>query len=248
MVGRELAQATLGMIGGQYRDITGETADLAALHRLKTGALFAAAVGSRLWVAEVPEPEQPAWRAFGEELGLLFQAIDDLLDGDGYAAVTGSTRLGGSRTRRPGARTSGSGSIPADTSVLAEIVAASPRARPRCARRHTCWLHSERWPSRSRSAAARALRGASGDLVLKPLDSAMSPDELEWQGVVLHDRPWIGVSVLRSCDAPPTARRSSTAGAHGSTSRAGTRSGGGPTWSQSANGSTPRSTACLGRR
>ena len=37
MVGRELAQATLGMIGGQYRDITGDTADLAALHRLKTG-------------------------------------------------------------------------------------------------------------------------------------------------------------------------------------------------------------------
>src|SRR6187455_1655156 len=45
MVGRELAQATLGMIGGQYRDVNGETADLAALHRLKTGALFSAAVG-----------------------------------------------------------------------------------------------------------------------------------------------------------------------------------------------------------
>src|SRR6186713_1035243 len=89
MVGRELAQATLGMIGGQHLDVTGDTADLAALHRLKTGALFSASVGVALWVAEVPEGEQPAWRAFGEELGLLFQAVDDLLDGDGYAAVHG---------------------------------------------------------------------------------------------------------------------------------------------------------------
>ena len=38
-VARELAQATLGMIGGQYLDITRSAAtDLAALHRLKTGA------------------------------------------------------------------------------------------------------------------------------------------------------------------------------------------------------------------
>src|SRR5437870_4748722 len=45
-VGRELAQATLGMIGGQYLDITGSAPDEATLHRLKTGCLFAAAVGS----------------------------------------------------------------------------------------------------------------------------------------------------------------------------------------------------------
>ena len=57
MVGRELAEATLAMIGGQYRDVTGDTADLAALHRLKTGALFSAAVGVALWVAEVPEAD-----------------------------------------------------------------------------------------------------------------------------------------------------------------------------------------------
>ena len=45
----ELADATLGMIGGQYRDITGDDADLEELHRLKTGRLFVAAVrmGSR---------------------------------------------------------------------------------------------------------------------------------------------------------------------------------------------------------
>ena len=86
---RELAEATLGMIGGQYLDITGADADLAELHRLKTGRLFAASVGLGLWAAEVPATEQPPWRAFGEELGLLFQAVDDVLDGDGYVALLG---------------------------------------------------------------------------------------------------------------------------------------------------------------
>jgi geranylgeranyl diphosphate synthase type II len=123
MVGRELAQATLGMIGGQHRDVTGDTADLAALHRLKTGALFAASVGVALWVAEVPEGEQPAWRAFGDELGLLFQIVDDLLDGDGYVDVFGieeARRLADDAAIRAQARLD---AIPADTSVLAEIVA-----------------------------------------------------------------------------------------------------------------------------
>ena len=86
-IGRELAQATLGMIGGQYLDITGSAPDEATLHRLKTGCLFAAAVGTALWVAGVPEREQAPWRAFGDELGLLFQIVDDILDGDGYVAV-----------------------------------------------------------------------------------------------------------------------------------------------------------------
>jgi geranylgeranyl pyrophosphate synthase len=92
MVGRELAQATLAMIGGQFRDISGETDDLAELHRLKTGALFSASVGVALWVAEVPEAEQPPWRAFGDELGLLFQAVDDLLDGTHASARWRRTR------------------------------------------------------------------------------------------------------------------------------------------------------------
>ena len=43
-VARELAAATLGMIGGQYLDVTGSADDLAALNRLKTGRLFEASV------------------------------------------------------------------------------------------------------------------------------------------------------------------------------------------------------------
>src|SRR5438477_4000431 len=95
-VGRELAQATLGMIGGQYLDITGTAPDEATLHKLKTGCLFAASVALALWVAEIPERDQAPWRAFGDELGLLFQIVDDILDEDGYVlthGVDGARRL-----------------------------------------------------------------------------------------------------------------------------------------------------------
>jgi geranylgeranyl diphosphate synthase, type II len=121
---RELAEATLGMIGGQYLDITGADADLAELHRLKTGRLFAASVGLGLWAAEVPATDQAPWRAFGEELGLLFQAVDDVLDGDGYVALLGEEAARDVATgaaRRAYERLE---AIDADTSVLAEIVAA----------------------------------------------------------------------------------------------------------------------------
>src|SRR5688572_7535311 len=43
-VARDLVDATLGMIGGQFRDITGDDSDLEAVHRLKTGQLFVAGV------------------------------------------------------------------------------------------------------------------------------------------------------------------------------------------------------------
>ena len=122
-VARELAQATLGMIGGQYLDITGQTDDLAALHRLKTGCLFSASVGLALWAAGVPEAEQRPWRAFGDELGLLFQIVDDILDADGYVLARG---LEGARALADRAAERAQGrlaEIPADTSVLTEIVA-----------------------------------------------------------------------------------------------------------------------------
>ncbi len=86
---RELVQATLGMIGGQYRDVTEADPNLEELHRLKTGRLFEASVGLGLWAAEVPEHAQGSWRAFGDELGLLFQIVDDILDEDGVASELG---------------------------------------------------------------------------------------------------------------------------------------------------------------
>jgi geranylgeranyl diphosphate synthase type II len=122
-VARELVQATLGMIGGQYLDITGGEHDLAALHRLKTGCLFSASVACGLWVAEVPEAEQRPWRAFADEVGLLFQIVDDILDEDGYLVEhgpEGARALADEAAERAHARLA---EIPADTSVLSGIVA-----------------------------------------------------------------------------------------------------------------------------
>jgi geranylgeranyl pyrophosphate synthase len=121
-VGRELAQATLGMIGGQYLDVTATAPDEVTLHKLKTGCLFTASVGLALWVAELPETEQRPWRAFGDELGLLFQIVDDILDGDGYVlghGAEGARRLADEAAERAQARLA---EVDADTSVLEEIV------------------------------------------------------------------------------------------------------------------------------
>ena len=85
-VARELAGATLGMIGGQHLDVTGSGADVAALNRLKTGRLFEAAVALAL---EVRGSEPQTWPAFAQEVGALFQLVDDLLDGDGSVLAVG---------------------------------------------------------------------------------------------------------------------------------------------------------------
>jgi geranylgeranyl diphosphate synthase type II len=122
LVARELVQATLGMIGGQHVDTKGLSDDLEAVHRLKTGRLFYASVGCALWVAEVPEREQGAWRAFAEELGMLFQVVDDILDGDGYVlreGEQGARRIAGKAAERASGKLA---EIEADTSVLEEIV------------------------------------------------------------------------------------------------------------------------------
>ena len=121
-VARELAEATLGMIGGQYLDVTGTAPDEATLHKLKTGCLFAASVGLALGAAGVPEAEQQPWRDFGDELGLLFQIVDDILDGDGTVVthgVDGARVLADDAADRARARLA---AIAADTSILREIV------------------------------------------------------------------------------------------------------------------------------
>jgi len=121
-VARELVAATLAMIGGQQLDLAG-TGDLAVLHGLKTGALFTASVMCGLWAAELPTAEHAPWRAFARELGLLFQVVDDILDGDGYVLEVGegaARGLADAATERAQARLA---EIGADTSVLAEIVA-----------------------------------------------------------------------------------------------------------------------------
>jgi geranylgeranyl pyrophosphate synthase len=121
-VARELAHATLGMIGGQYLDTMVDRPELETVHRLKTGCLFYGAVGMGLWAAQVPEQAQGPWRSFGDELGMLFQVVDDILDGDGYVVergVDGARRLADEAADRCRARLA---EVDADTSVLREIV------------------------------------------------------------------------------------------------------------------------------
>jgi geranylgeranyl diphosphate synthase, type II len=145
-VARELADATLGMIGGQYLDVTtdGELGPdgLRQLHALKTGRLLRASVTSATAVAALPHDERERWRAFGDELGVLFQIVDDILDATGTAEELGKTpgkdeaagkvtyvslhglerarQLADDARVRVQERLDG---LPADTSVLAELVA-----------------------------------------------------------------------------------------------------------------------------
>ena len=90
----ELSAATGvgGMVGGQYVDVSGMAGDadgLRALHALKTGRLIGASVAVALILVGLPEPETIPYRRFADELGVLFQIVDDILD------VTGSDeRLG----------------------------------------------------------------------------------------------------------------------------------------------------------
>jgi geranylgeranyl diphosphate synthase, type II len=145
-VARELADATLGMIGGQYLDVTtdGELdpEGLRRLHALKTGRLLRASVTTATAVAALPEPEREQWRAFGDELGVLFQIVDDILDATGTAEELGKTPgkdeaagkvtyvslHGLDRARELADEARGRvqerlDALPADTSVLAELVA-----------------------------------------------------------------------------------------------------------------------------
>jgi geranylgeranyl diphosphate synthase type II len=88
-----------GMVGGQYIDVTEFDAAangdwdaavklnptrLREMHSLKTGRLVAASVGVPLRLGEVPEAATIPYRRFADELGVLFQIVDDILD------VTGS--------------------------------------------------------------------------------------------------------------------------------------------------------------
>ena len=129
-IARELTRATLGMIGGQYDDVSDSGGDLARRNALKTGRLFEAAVGCALAVSEVPEPEQAPWRAFAAEFGLLYQVVDDMLDEDGLAAelgTAGAHDLAAEIEERARAHLA---EIPADTLVLDELLSGLKKRSP----------------------------------------------------------------------------------------------------------------------
>ena len=77
-----------GMVGGQYVDVAGEAeldADgLRHMHELKTGRLIGASVAVAPLLLGSGEAARAALERYAQELGLLFQIVDDILD------VTGS--------------------------------------------------------------------------------------------------------------------------------------------------------------
>jgi geranylgeranyl diphosphate synthase, type II len=89
---------------------------------LKTAALFEAPIACALVLAGVPDDDRPPWLACGRELGLLFQVVDDILDGDGFVVELGpegARALADERASRAQALLAELG---ADTTVLATIV------------------------------------------------------------------------------------------------------------------------------
>jgi len=85
-----------GMIGGQVLDLEAEGRalsldELARLHGMKTGALLAASAEMGAVAAGAGAGTRAAVRAFGADLGLAFQIVDDVLDAAESSDLLGKT-------------------------------------------------------------------------------------------------------------------------------------------------------------
>jgi geranylgeranyl diphosphate synthase type II len=80
-----IASGSFGMVGGQSLDIAHENKKfpfemLQTIHRSKTGALITAAVHAGAIGASADEKETDALLRYGDQIGLAFQIVDDLLN------------------------------------------------------------------------------------------------------------------------------------------------------------------------
>lgn len=87
-----------GMIGGQVADMLSEGKGLAGdqakealayIHAHKTGALLVTSVYAAACLADSPPQTLEALKAYGENVGMAFQIVDDILDIVGDQAVLG---------------------------------------------------------------------------------------------------------------------------------------------------------------
>jgi geranylgeranyl diphosphate synthase type II len=91
----ELARATAvaGMVGGQYLDLRDHgrlsPEALRQVHALKTGRLISASVTCAVVFADPGAELVALYEAFAQELGLLFQIVDDILDVAGDEVALG---------------------------------------------------------------------------------------------------------------------------------------------------------------
>jgi len=81
-----------GMIGGQILDLEGSNFGWEQMVLKKTGALFSSALEFGSILAGV---DSKIFKDLGEYLGLAFQLLDDLADGDGATLIFGSEILVG---------------------------------------------------------------------------------------------------------------------------------------------------------
>lgn len=95
---REVSQAigTGGMLGGQVKDVEaeGQEVDLPRIediHRHKTAALITASVRLGALLAGAAGGHMQKLQEFGENLGLAFQIIDDVLDVEGDPETLGKS-------------------------------------------------------------------------------------------------------------------------------------------------------------
>lgn len=86
----------LGMIGGQALDLTWARSnvkpswtELSQVQSKKTAALFSSALEMGAIVANGSESDRSLLVCIGKEIGLAFQIVDDILDGDGTVALLG---------------------------------------------------------------------------------------------------------------------------------------------------------------
>ena len=99
-VAQEIARAigTEGMIGGQVADVTQgrRTADarsIELINRRKTGALLSACVRVGALLGRASPADYRALCRYGDRVGLVFQLVDDLLDGDGAVKLSGTAAV-----------------------------------------------------------------------------------------------------------------------------------------------------------
>jgi farnesyl diphosphate synthase len=83
-----------GMIGGQVMDLAFEGAkpaqhEIIRMQRMKTAALLAFSCEAGAILGKASQPLRNALVAFGQELGLAFQIVDDILDAEGDAGALG---------------------------------------------------------------------------------------------------------------------------------------------------------------
>jgi len=97
------AAGAAGMVGGQAVDLAAvspapgaeviplDRGGLQAMHMLKTGALIRASVVAGAVMAGADERLTASVDQYGQEIGLAFQIVDDILDVEGAAATLGKT-------------------------------------------------------------------------------------------------------------------------------------------------------------